>query len=269
MSEFIMGSGFDRLLEQLSQIEISGFGSLGRPENPAASKAAIESMPTIDIVESHVKLDSHCAVCKEAFELGSSAREMPCKHIYHSDCILPWLSLRNSCPVCRQEMPADQSEGQAHSHQNGVTVAAAAAEEEEEESVGLTIWRLPGGGFAVGRFNVGRRGVSAAVGERELPMVFTEVDGEFGEGHESGSVARRVSWVNRRRSSSRRTTTSGGGNGFSSLIRNLGSLFRASSSSTGSSSSSDSEDLERRRPSSLFSRYLQRSLRRRDSSVLN
>nr|KYP68217.1 RING finger protein 126 family [Cajanus cajan] len=104
MSEFLLGSGFDRLLEQFAQIEMNGFG---RPENPPASKAAIESMPTVEIGEALVQTDAHCAVCKEAFELHAEARELPCKHIYHSDCILPWLSMRNSCPVCRHELGGD------------------------------------------------------------------------------------------------------------------------------------------------------------------
>ncbi|KAJ4828359.1 hypothetical protein Tsubulata_045523, partial [Turnera subulata] len=188
MSEFLMGSGFDRLLDQLTQIELN---TLTRPGNPPASKAAVESMPALKISETHVDAEAHCAVCTEEFELGGEAREMPCKHIYHPDCILPWLAIRNSCPVCRHELPAADQEG---SEGNNESSSGAP----EEEIVGLTIWRLPGGGFAVGRFRGG------AERERELPVpgVFTEVDGGgFGSGGSGngGGVVRRVSWVSRRR----------------------------------------------------------------------
>ncbi|RZC76514.1 hypothetical protein C5167_000632 [Papaver somniferum] len=73
-----------------------------------ASKAVVESTPVIEISDCH---ESHCGVCHKVFELGSEYREMPCKHIYHTDCILPWLSLKNSCPVCRHELPIDMDGG--------------------------------------------------------------------------------------------------------------------------------------------------------------
>ncbi|KAK6927012.1 Zinc finger, RING-type [Dillenia turbinata] len=211
ISEFLMGSGFDRLLDQLSQIEAHGFG---RPENPPASKAAVESMPTIQISVNHVTNESHCAVCKEVFELGSEAREMPCKHIYHSDCILPWLNLRNSCPVCRHELPTD-----VRSNSQGRTQSPSS---NEEDAVGLTIWRLPGGGFAVGRFTGGRR-----TGERELPVVYTEMDGGFN----NSGAPRRISWASRRNGSRR---SSGIGRIFRNLISSL-RRFRFSSSSNSDS----------------------------------
>ncbi|CAI9092506.1 OLC1v1027761C1 [Oldenlandia corymbosa var. corymbosa] len=222
MSEFLRGSGFDRLLDQLAQIEANG---IGRIDNPPASKAAIESMPTIEIDQSHMHTESHCAVCKEAFELGCEAREMPCKHIYHSDCILPWLTLRNSCPVCRHELPTDNARDVAEpngisnneQNHNGVAVG------NDEETVGLTIWRLPGGGFAVGRFAGGRRN-----GERELPVVYTEMDGGFN----NNGVPRRISWGSR-------GVVSRQSRGLRRAFQSLFSCFGGGGSS-GSSSSSDS-----------------------------
>ncbi|KAK6943863.1 Zinc finger, RING-type [Dillenia turbinata] len=179
VSDFLMGSGFERLLEQLFQLDING---IGRFDQPPASKAALESMPTIKIVSSHVVMELHCAVCKEAFEIDSEAREMPCKHIYHSQCILPWLSIRNSCPVCRHELPTDVRGSVRNSPD---TDADGVQQSSVEETVGLTIWRLPGGGFAVGRFPGGRRAA-----ERELPVVYTEMDGGFN----ASGAPRRISW---------------------------------------------------------------------------
>ncbi|RZC78909.1 hypothetical protein C5167_003123 [Papaver somniferum] len=247
MSDFLMGSGFDRLLDQLAQIEING---VGRCDHPPASKAAVESMPTIEIIDSHVSTESHCAVCKEAFELGSEAREMPCKHIYHTDCILPWLSLRNSCPVCRHELPTDvrgrsSPESDASQVQQQQEQSPVAATITEEDTVGLTIWRLPGGGFAVGRFSGGRR-----AGEREFPVVYTEMDGGFN----TAGAPRRISWTSR----GSRSRESGG---IGRVFRNIFSFFRRSSSSSSSNSSSESGTTRRSRSNSVFNRNSRRHSR--------
>ncbi|KAK9735883.1 hypothetical protein RND81_04G234900 [Saponaria officinalis] len=93
--DFFVGPGLQELIEQL-MVERQG--------PPPAPRSAIDGMPTIKITPSHLQTDSHCPVCKDRFELGSEARQMPCRHIYHSDCIVPWLVRHNSCPVCRQEM---------------------------------------------------------------------------------------------------------------------------------------------------------------------
>ncbi|CAN6331122.1 unnamed protein product [Urochloa humidicola] len=214
MSDFLMGSGFERLLDQLAQIEAGGLGRAR--DNPPASKAAVESMPVVAVDAARVAAESHCAVCKEPFELGAEAREMPCSHIYHPDCILPWLALRNSCPVCRHEMPTDAPRARAAAAGGDGTAAA-----EEEATVGLTIWRLPGGGFAVGRFAGGRRPE-----ERELPVVYTEMDGGFN----NGGAPRRISWGSRQSPSTERGA-------IRRILRSVFACFGRSSSRASSSQS--------------------------------
>ncbi|KAK6928632.1 Zinc finger, RING-type [Dillenia turbinata] len=78
----------------------------------AASEAAVQALPTIKISAFLLQSSDDdpiifCPVCKDPFSLDSEAKELPCKHIYHPDCILPWLAHRNSCPVCRFRLPTD------------------------------------------------------------------------------------------------------------------------------------------------------------------
>ncbi|KAI3960360.1 hypothetical protein MKW98_017084 [Papaver atlanticum] len=43
-----------------------------------------------------------CAVCLDEFEKGKDIMMMrPCKHIFHTKCIIPWFNKVGSCPECR------------------------------------------------------------------------------------------------------------------------------------------------------------------------
>lgn len=105
LNDLVVGSGFDMLLQHLAQIGPGGYASV----NPPAQKAAIEAMPS---VTSEEKLQ--CTVCLEDVEIGSEAKEMPCKHKFHGDCIVSWLKLHGSCPVCRFQLPSEDSNVEAN-----------------------------------------------------------------------------------------------------------------------------------------------------------
>ncbi|CAA6664254.1 unnamed protein product [Spirodela intermedia] len=105
---------FDRLLSYIVSSTSDDHGDpaleivdCGIPR-PAA-KSYVESIPGVEITEEFIAADPFllCAVCKEEFVLQTEARRLPCGHIYHQDCILPWLSRHNSCPVCRFRLPTD------------------------------------------------------------------------------------------------------------------------------------------------------------------
>jgi len=48
-----------------------------------------------------------CPVCTEELKCDDEALEMPCLHLFHSSCLLPWLNTHNNCPVCRFQLPTD------------------------------------------------------------------------------------------------------------------------------------------------------------------
>ncbi|XP_019163739.1 PREDICTED: E3 ubiquitin-protein ligase RDUF2-like isoform X2 [Ipomoea nil] len=98
LGDYFIGPGLDMLLQHLAENDPNRYGT------PPAQKEAIEAMPTVKVEDS-----MQCSVCLEDFEIGCEAKEMPCKHKFHSGCILPWLEIHSSCPVCRHQLPFDDS----------------------------------------------------------------------------------------------------------------------------------------------------------------
>ncbi|KAK7209406.1 hypothetical protein V2G26_016584 [Clonostachys chloroleuca] len=51
-----------------------------------------------------------CIVCLDCMKAGQTVRRLPCGHIFHSQCIIPWYLRRHySCPLCLHEyIPEDE-----------------------------------------------------------------------------------------------------------------------------------------------------------------
>ena len=55
----------------------------------------------------NVLMEEKCVICFENFKRVDIIKELPCKHIYHKDCILKWLKDSNICPLCKYDLTKD------------------------------------------------------------------------------------------------------------------------------------------------------------------
>ncbi|MED6179807.1 hypothetical protein PIB30_004452 [Stylosanthes scabra] len=114
IGDYFLGPGLEQLIQQLAENDPNRYGT------PPASKTAVENLPTVTVDDELLNSEhNECAVCQDEFEKGSQVRQMPCKHVYHDDCLLPWLQLHNSCPVCRYELPTDDPDYENRNRQGG------------------------------------------------------------------------------------------------------------------------------------------------------
>lgn len=86
--------GFDDIIQLLIQ--------RNHAQTHPATDEAINRLRTTkaDVAKS----DQKCSVCMDDIKEGSDINELTCKHVFHPDCIIPWLRVKNTCPVCRQEV---------------------------------------------------------------------------------------------------------------------------------------------------------------------
>ena len=78
-----------------------------------ATKRDLARLPTVPYSENMELLkgeDPCCSVCISDYEKGDKLRVLPCKHLFHVDCVDQWLSVNATCPLCRKSIFVDDPE---------------------------------------------------------------------------------------------------------------------------------------------------------------
>ena len=62
-----------------------------------------EILGTRKITSSEYVEEMECVICMERFEFNIDYTTLPCGHLFHKECLMPWLTQHHSCPICRTE----------------------------------------------------------------------------------------------------------------------------------------------------------------------
>ena len=115
---FLSNHNNDTQFESLLNI-IMSFDSIHKG-NPPASERAINNLKKIEINENNINTfnEQVCNVCLEIYKEGQISIKLDCGHCFHEKCIVQWLTMRNTCPVCRHELESNDPnyEKRKHSH---------------------------------------------------------------------------------------------------------------------------------------------------------
>lgn len=95
-----LGSEMERLVGQLAQYH--------QPTRTPASSEAVNGLRREKLRAGNGGvIGETCCVCHECYKEGDNVMHLPCEHVFHEGCVLPWFEEHNTCPVCRFALPVE------------------------------------------------------------------------------------------------------------------------------------------------------------------
>lgn len=99
--------------DNMTYEELLDLGEAVGSQTRGLSQELIDLLPTskckLGSFFSRKKHRERCVICQMRYKRGERQMKLPCKHIYHSECISKWLSINKICPVCNNEVFGEES----------------------------------------------------------------------------------------------------------------------------------------------------------------
>lgn len=80
---------------------------MGSDAKAPAAVAAVVALPSVEAGPARA-----CVICREEMGEGRHVCKLPCGHLFHWKCVIPWLRKTNTCPSCRFQLPTDDVIGE-------------------------------------------------------------------------------------------------------------------------------------------------------------
>ncbi|KAL0480138.1 E3 ubiquitin-protein ligase RING1-like, partial [Acrasis kona] len=122
MGNIIITSGQDQQ-PTMEDVLAAAFESAQSTRSNPTDRNVVDNLPIISMTKDRLdykhlinKDDSPqtCNVCIEDYEsCEGDLVQLPCEHVFHKDCIIPWITEHNTCPTCRYELPHAESVAEA------------------------------------------------------------------------------------------------------------------------------------------------------------
>ncbi len=72
--------------------------------NKGLNKDKINKIPVVTFKKGIYEDCDKCIICQEKFDYGEKVKLLNCGHVFHQECIEPWLAKEKSCPFCKSEV---------------------------------------------------------------------------------------------------------------------------------------------------------------------
>ena len=91
-----------QLREELDILQSTLASSEAKP--PPLTKGMTDRLKKTQVTVEMLCDQPRCPICSEDYVVPEDVLCIPCSHYFHSDCVMPWLEAKKTCPMCRFEL---------------------------------------------------------------------------------------------------------------------------------------------------------------------